>query len=256
MAASARGARHERLGEPNEDAHRSGHSNGRSIVTLADGHGSPSCPRADRGSQFAVDALFEELAGDLERSHPVLAEALVQRWRRIVDADLDADPPTDESSAEAAPDYLLYGTTAVGVAADDTTITVVQIGDGDVLLGSRGSTIAHRPIAPLETHRLGATESLCQSDAELRVRVASIDTSVTPIDAVLVATDGLGTAFDEPSWHDETMHDLLTRLTNAGSAADIAAELPGWCQSPASVGGDDTTIGLLIKVELWQEQKK
>jgi len=255
MSASARGARHVRLGEPNEDAHRAGHSNGRAIIAVADGHGSRSCPRADRGSRFAVDALFDVLAGDVG-TNQALGETLVDRWRSMVEADLDADPPTTDEGAGAPPNHLLYGTTAVGVAADDTTITVVQIGDGDVLLGSQASPTSRRPIPPQDVNRPGETESLCLVDAASRVHVASVDTVLDPVDAVLVATDGLDNAFEADAWHDETMNDLVGRLVNAASPDDIAASLQEWCESPAAVGGDDTTIGLLVHSGLWPEEEE
>ena len=250
MSASARGARHERIGEPNEDAHRTGRFGDRAIVAIADGHGSPSCPRADRGSQFAVDAIFEVLEGDLEQLSPSLGERLVESWRRRVDRDLEADPLVGKS-ASSDPNYLLYGTTAVGVAADADNITVLQIGDGDVLLGAKGSSTARRPIPPREMDRPGATESLCQNDAASRVLTSSIDASESSTDVVLIATDGLDNAFAEEAWHDETMTDLMGRLVDAESPEAIADLLQGWCESPAAVGGDDTTIGLLVRSRLW-----
>ena len=224
---------------------------------VADGHGSPACSRADRGSQLAVDAVFDVLANPPQESHDQLALAVVGRWREAVEADLSANSPDEsELMGAPAPHHLLYGTTAVGVAADEQTLTVLQIGDGDVLVGQRHSEVATRPIAPRNMDRPGATESLCQSDAESRVRIASIDLDSVPVDAVLIATDGLDTAFADAAWHDETMRDLLHRLQSMSSPDRIEESLEGWCEPPAAVGGDDTTIGLLVRHDLWSDGKE
>jgi len=244
--ASVRGARHVNLGEPNEDSVRVGLDHGRAIALVADGHGSAKCGRADIGSALAVKVGFEVLAEEPRLELDRLPQEITTRWQAAVAMHLAEHPPTaDEAEGAPHPHYLLYGTTLLGVMIDGPLLRLVQIGDGDVLLGRSGQEHARRPIPPLEVNRPGETDSLCQHDAADRMSVIEYDLTDGQVDVVLLASDGLDTAFADPTWHDETMADVLRRVQGL-DAGELEAEIAGWCGPPAEVGGDDTTIALIV----------
>lgn len=249
VSSSQRGARHLLRSEPSEDRHASGVVDDVGVIVIADGHGSPRCTRAGTGAAIATRITYDEL---MESSGPAsgLPKKIVGLWRCAVDKDLATHPPTAaEEELAPTPHHLLYGTTVIGVRAAPDTLRIVQIGDGDVLLGRVGSPGARRPVPQLPDARPGETDSLCQTDAADRATVAEYDLVRTPVDVVLVATDGLDAAFEDPDWHDATIADLLQRLPSI-SAADLEEAVASWCRPPAEAGGDDTTIALLVRREL------
>ena len=246
---SCLGANHERRGEDSEDAHRAGHRSDVAAVVVADGHGSPRCARAASGAELVADVVFDALTARPPHQLDGLAETVVAKWRRTVDADLDRNPMSEaEADLSGGAGRLLYGTTVIGAAVDATTLRLIRIGDGDVLLGRRDRRGADQPL-PSDSENSAVTDSLSHDDAEARATVAEYDLGSSPIDVVLLATDGMDAAFADPSWHDETMADLLDRLPTI-EAADLGAAASTWCRAPAHVGGDDTSIALLVRREL------
>src|SRR5579862_3030970 len=106
LTASTRGAAHEHTGRPNQDATgwRS-LDDGLLVVAVADGHGHFRHFRAEQGSQLAVEAALscgEALTRRLAAASSTaelepfgrdrLVPALVDEWRRLVSADLEAHP--------------------------------------------------------------------------------------------------------------------------------------------------------------------
>lgn len=246
-AASARGARHVRRDEPSEDSFKVGIDTGRAIALVADGHGSERCTRADIGARLAVDVGFASLAESTSQNLDQLPAQIVDRWRSRVDDHLQANPPSpQEAEGAPAPHYLLYGTTLLGAVIDSSALRIVQFGDGDALLGHRGTTRARRPIPPKEVDRPHETDSLSQDDAADRAYVIEYDLEAISADVVMLASDGLDTAFAEPEWHDETMADVLARVEGL-AARELEDVIASWCKPPAEVGGDDTTIALLVR---------
>lgn len=240
------GASHVRRGRGREDAHLA-HTSSLSFVALSDGHGSARCTRASRGAQLAVDASAAVLGAAVDV--PVMreaVEAIVDGWRRRCMEDLLRMPLTDEereivSNDHAIGSLLLYGATLLVAVVGDSRVAVCKLGDGDILRLVAGGTI--EVLAGAEGV-LTETDSLCLPDAVDRTMLKSWDAGDTRL--VLVATDGFGSAFESSAWHAEVVRDVMEHIDEHG-LADLEHTLGRWCEGPAEVGGDDVSIGLLVR---------
>lgn len=219
------------------------------VIAVADGHGSPRCPRAATGAAFATEAAVEALTTPVTEQQ--LPAALVAGWRRRVDDDVERRPPSrDEQELVDGNPPMLYGTTLLAARVTQGELVLVQIGDGDVLLGDRERPrTAARPMADGSPRALTVTHSLSGLDAADRIDVHRVDLRTTAVDVVMLCTDGLDFAYEDPAWHDPTMADLLDRLA-ALDPSLLTDELHRWCEPPARVGGDDTTIAIAVRADL------
>lgn len=260
-AASERGSSHARSGTVNQDAVAIGERPDARVVAVADGHGSASHVRSDIGSRLAVD-LACELGGRVvdeglfRRPRHVVAEELITRlvpelvgvWRARVDAHVAAEPWTvadlDRGSGLVHDPYHGYGTTLMMAIADERTVAMLQLGDGDIVVG-RASGAVSLPI-PGDDRLIGnQTTSMCLPTAVDDFRVAVVELDGDPIRFVSLTTDGYANAFVSPEWATEVGRDLLGHLDEHGIEW-VGARLHEWLSESAHVGGDDVTMGLLV----------
>jgi len=263
LTASQRGAAHQAMGLPNQDAVAAHQIRPDALVAaVADGHGHRRHFRSARGSQLAV-AIACEAAGELtarldefEAARQIESEALHKlvptitgRWRDAVREDVAADPFTAQEEATRADrdDALIaYGSTLLLAIAGRRWLVLVQIGDGDIM----GIQPDGRPLLPVPRDPSldgRQTTSLCGPRAEDEFRAAVVDASTTPLLGVLLATDGYGNAQVADPWADAVSADLA-ELINDRPPEWLAGQLPLWAGRCASADGsaDDTTIALLI----------
>ena len=263
LTASQRGAAHQAMGLPNQDAVAAHQIRPDALVAaVADGHGHRRHFRSARGSQLAV-AIACEAAGELtarldefEAARQIESEALHKlvptitgRWRDAVREDVAADPFTAQEEATRADrdDALIaYGSTLLLAIAGRRWLVLVQIGDGDIM----GIQPDGRPLLPVPRDPSldgRQTTSLCGPRAEDQFRAAVMDASTTPLLGVLLATDGYGNAQVADPWADAVSADLA-ELINDRPPEWLAGQLPLWAGRCASADGsaDDTTIALLI----------
>jgi hypothetical protein len=263
LTASQRGAAHEAMGLPNQDAVAARQIRPDVLVAaVADGHGHQRHFRSARGSHLAV-AVACEAAGELaarldefEAAGQIESEALHQlvpsitgRWREAVREDVAADPFTaqEEAARVGGDDALIaYGSTLLLAIAGRRWLVLVQIGDGDIM----GIQPDGRPLLPVPRDPSldgRQTTSLCGPRAEDEFRAAVVDDSITPLLGVLLATDGYGNAQVADPWADAVSADLA-ELINDRPPEWLAGQLPLWANRCASADGsaDDTTIALLI----------
>lgn len=240
--ATTRGRHHVARGQPNED-HASTTTDGVVIAAVADGHGAPTYTRAERGSRLATATALDVL-GDPPPAEE-LPGLLVTGWRDRVAADVDDDAPP-RSETRGQPAHVLYGTTLLAARVlDDDRLLLAQLGDGDVLLWSATDGVA-LPLPNPETPFPNATDSLVQGDAPSSVRTAVTDAP----DLVLLATDGLEAARRAPGWEQAAMQQLRDDLIEAG-ADGVQDVLQRWTEDGAAAGGDDTTLAVLVRRELF-----
>jgi hypothetical protein len=263
LTATHIGAAHEMTGLPNQDAVAVQESRaGGLIVAIADGHGHHRHFRSARGSALGVAVACEaaqDLAvrlDDFETAEQIEAEvlgtlvpAITGRWRAAVRDDLAAEPFTaaEEALRATGDDALIaYGSTLLLAIARQKWLVLAQIGDGDVV-GVRPDGWALLPVPGDPSLDGRQTTSLCGPRAEQEFRAGVVNTALTPLLAVLLATDGYGNAQAADPWPDAVSADLAELIGNHPPEW-LAEQLPLWASRCASAEGsaDDTSIALLI----------
>jgi serine/threonine protein phosphatase PrpC len=123
-----------------------------------------------------------------------LPSRLHRLWRQKVDADLERSPLGSVRLAGPEDRFLPYGATLVAVAIAPRFLILIQIGDGDALVGFSDGRL-ERPL-PDDTKLVGEeTHSLCDPDAarsnRFRLQVLpQLDATAGP-EFVMLSTDGL-----------------------------------------------------------------
>lgn len=277
LTATQRGASHIAANQPNQDAVATWPIGPDGLVAaVADGHGHHRHVRSGRGSRLAVGVgcqVGQELADQLqdqnafpaqrvvqpgepttasqitELTRDFLVPAILQRWREAVLADVAADPFTDveqDMRPNGDDPTIAYGSTLLLAVTVRQWLILAQIGDGDVIgVGSDASAVLPVPgDSQLDGHY---TTSLCGPDASSDFRIAVLDTSQTPLLAVLLASDGYGNAQVADQWADAFSRDLAEMLRER-DLQWLTSQLPAWAARCASADGsaDDTTVALLL----------
>ncbi len=253
---SVRGPSHERTGKPNQDAMLWQPSTGRGsriVGAVADGHGAALHFRSDVGSKLAVEAVTELIAWDLDDGeitdfdHSITAE-IVQAWRMRIDAHLAAEPFDPPAPAS----YTPYGATLLAVGANETQMLVLQIGDGDLLLGYADGSLV-RPLDADDGLVGEQTYSLCMPDATERFRLACFRSGDgRPLPSfIMLSTDGVSKSFRDDGAFEEAIASLRDLATE--NWGRTLAALPGWLSDVTGRGsGDDATLCLAVRTDTVQ----
>lgn len=151
------------------------------VLSVADGHGSRSCPYSGTGAELAVNTfckLIEELhsgfqnAGDLlsdylnHQGSLKFAQTVERAWKEDVQAyHLKVGLPmpmtqTGEEDLNAL--YRLYGTTLLGLLIAPTFVFAFQIGDGDITYVDDGGV---QPVVVADKLLGVESHSLCSREA-------------------------------------------------------------------------------------------
>lgn len=280
ITGTARGRSHEVRGMPSEDAvaDRRISATGGIAVAVADGHGHERHFRSATGSAIAVrvacqvaDTLATEITAELGADFPAgrgtgkherwiaphaellrdsLPAAIVREWRAEVARHVAGHPYAAEERSLLdrdgdGPD-VPYGSTLLVAVVTGGWLVCAQIGDGDMVAVAPDG--AHDCPVPGDASLDGLrTTSLCQPDALGAFRVGVRDLAMTPLTALLLATDGYGNAQAADLWQPGVARDLADLATEQDPAW-FARQLPRWAEMCASGqgSGDDTTIALLL----------
>jgi hypothetical protein len=258
FAASIVGARHRRLGDEGDDAAGWSRTGTPGVLTavVADGHGDPRCTRSRLGARFAV-ATAPDAAADW-RSGPTagsdrgaLAARLVTRWRAAVDADLARRPAeVDELRQDgqaAVPPRLLYGSTVVLAVATVDGVTVLRIGDGDVIGVSRDG-VAYRLLDADPVAMPGETASLGTDDAALTAQCRTMTGADAP-ELIVLVTDGVTDAYADDDGllgACRELHELWRDEGQQHAEASVAA----WLHAATEHSGDDASAAA---VRMWPD---
>jgi serine/threonine protein phosphatase PrpC len=276
---SVQGALHQRGNVINQDAlaWRPEVGKGLSLaVAVADGHGSAKCFRSDRGARFAVElavqVLWDFMAGHKglnpstvkRTAEDHLPRTLAWRWKQRVDEDLRQVPVTSEElealEAKEGPSgrrsvverpTMAYGSTVVAVAASDSYLLFLQLGDGDILRVTTQGEV-DMPLPTDDRIIADETTSLCSPHAEDEFRVGfhSLLGGEQPA-LVLLSTDGYSKSYSEPAGFRQVGPDIL-RLIQAEGLDSVGAQVKGWLTQVSERGsGDDITLAVL-----WNEATK
>lgn len=255
--ATVRGAAHRRRNQPNQDAVAQRAAtvlHPWSIVAIADGHGSPSCPRSRTGARLAVRcaiAALHALAIRIRYS-PTRADVvhsaewrgqLTSAWRRGVAEHYERAPLAGD---ERGTPWLAYGTTLLAALALPRMLLVVQLGDGDILVtGPDGESAL---LWPDQEPALGEeTASLCLRDASRWMRTAVVPVTERSPDLILLATDGYAKSFASRQDFLQVASDLRACRERLSWPAILRA-LPDWLRETTEAGsGDDISVGILSR---------
>lgn len=239
---------------------------GQAVIAVADGHGHKLHFRSDTGAALAVICAVEELrrilaelakvgdgadhdaALDLVRA---AGAALVDNWVAKVEHHIEAHPysPAEDELGASADPLRAYGSTILATAAVGDLVVFLQIGDGDSVLVSAAGD-ASRPL-PEDPDLDGLhTSSLCQVRPVDALRVAVVDARVDDVALVFLCTDGFGRSrVDADGWWRQTGEQLLDFSRSRGLVW-VREQLPEWLAEPAKIGGDDTTLALMVRSDV------
>ena len=218
-------------------------------VAIADGHSDRRCVRSRAGADFVVaaaTAMPPDTVGP-----DAIAEALIADWRRRVDRHLADNPLTEAdidatdgsgaaelSAAWAANARMAYGTTAVLCRITNGAITIVRVGDGDVIAVAADGQA--RRLAVANGRPSDVTESISQLDAQRVARYSEIPADSAPV-LLMLATDGFDNAYpaDDSMLRAASELAALRRDTGQPIGSDV---LSRWARDAANVSGDDATV--------------
>jgi hypothetical protein len=229
-------------------------------VAIADGHSDPRCVRSRAGADFVV-AAAAAVPGDVV-GPAAIADALIADWRGRVDQHLADNPLTEAaeglsaaelSAAWAVNSRLAYGTTAVLCRITHEAVTIVRIGDGDVIAVAADGRA--RRLAVPESRPDNVTESISQPDAHRATRCAEIQAAAAPV-LLLLATDGFDNAYPAEDSMLRAAGELAALRRDSGRP--IGSEvLRRWAREAADVSGDDATVAAVwIETDLSDDRTR
>jgi hypothetical protein len=276
MAASVRGASHERNNLPNQDAVRRSNPSGTEdflVMAIADGHGSSRSFRSERGSALATECALQVLRDFVVRLGPDAPlsrvrhqgrtrwpQAMVTTWRKAVQADLAKTPfsPLDFAAFPEAPPvikpgmelpgaaYLAYGATLVVVAITRRYMLFSQLGDGDILT-IRGDGVVSRPLPKQHEFMSNQTVSLCTHMASRQFQTRVLPCRAGAPVLVMLSTDGYANCFGTEEAFFSVGADILAYLQSHG-VPFVSEMLEQWLRESSRDGsGDDITVGLALR---------
>ncbi len=246
------------------------------FLAVADGHGDISHFRSSIGASIATSLAVEvlqqfankvQLASQTEKERLVSSDNIVEtvlkdivtNWKIAILDHLANNPfnlnEIKTIKAHKLTDYesnptVAYGTTLIGCTIIGSVGLFVQIGDGDVVvMASNGDVYNPIPIDPsLVSNR---TTSLCQKNPIQSFRMSVINVESTPIDMIMLSTDGFGNSQIEPNWYKGVLTDIASFSQKHGMLW-VRENLPNWAKLCASRegSGDDTTVGLIVSEQL------
>lgn len=275
IGASVRGAAHERLGAPNQDAIGWKFEVGDQlplVIAVADGHGSRKCFRSDIGAKFAVEEALAELREAAIRAAelPSLSAAkrmaednwprlLTQRWaervaseraeRPFTEAELAALVTSDGESARRVVEQnplLAYGSTLIAVVVTSTFLVYIQLGDGDILTVSEAGEVS-RPLPADVRLFANETTSLCSHQAWREFRLAFQVVHEAPPALILCSSDGYAGSFRSEADFLRVGSDLLEIIRTDGVEV-VEQQLGDWLTEASRLGsGDDVSLGIVYR---------
>jgi len=219
------------------------------IACVADGHGSESCPYSDDGATAAVSVageLLEKMLPNLSDHKDIwLPKQIEANWKDAV-REIHEKKGRDKPEPPEAFPYTFYGTTLLALAATDSFVFALQIGDGNILMiDADGSARAVLAEADSSSNVGEDTESLCLAEAWRHVRTQIIPWN--PADGApmfMLSTDGYANGFINNAGFLKAGSDIYKLLQEEGLAY-IENELPAWLRQSSDKGsGDDIALVL------------
>lgn len=280
---SVKGAAHNRLNLPNQDAIHWLPASGQGppiILGVSDGHGSPKSFRSDVGSRLAVEQsawmVQDLLDGQPDPSNlsavkrtaeDHLPREIVRRWQQKVRDHLAKNPFTEEELTSVANQQgsdarlkvesnplLAYGATILIVLVTSDFILYLQLGDGDILVVNADGKV-NRPLPKDERLFANETTSLCRLEAWSDVRFRFQALYKIPPALILLATDGYSNSYRADDDFMKIGSDMLAIIKKEGIEY-VQENLESWLKETSADGsGDDITLGMLYNADLYKADR-
>lgn len=233
-----------------------------SLIAVADGHGSDSCPYSKTGSEIAANVFCSVMKSIVENfsenmdflmtylnreGELKVAQSIDAEWKRRVwkvHTNHKREKPVDESGTQdKAAVYKQYGTTLLGMMITPTFIFAFQLGDGDIVYVNGFGVqpvIDGDKILGTETHSLCKMDSWKKVITMIRKRDELSDTPYLYI----MSTDGFANSFRSQDDFNTTCKDYYTLIKEHGFDA-VTSNLKDWLNETSELGcGDDITVVL------------
>ena len=234
------------------------------IMSVADGHGSKSCPYSKTGSQIAVNVFCKTMSEQIKNysgSSEQLLDYLIREdetriarkicfeWQRRVEKvhrKNNRDFPLIKSSNDVGkPDmpkvYAQYGTTLLGLVLANDVLFAFQLGDGDIIFTSKNRVepvIKGDKILGVETHSLSKTNAWEKAITVVR----RMDVEEDSPSMFLMSTDGFANSYKNEKEFIKTCSDYLDMIVQYGVKA-VNDNLKSWLSETSAMGcGDDITV--------------
>lgn len=230
------------------------------VLSVADGHGSRSCPYSGTGAELAVNTfckLIEELLFGFQNAGELLSDYLNHqgslKFAQTVERDWKKGvqtlhrkkglpmPMTQTGEEDLNALYRLYGTTLLGLLISPTFVFAFQIGDGDITYVDDGGV---QPVVVADKLLGVESHSLCSREAWKKA-VSTVH--FQPWEqhlpcAFLLSTDGLSNSYADDEAFGQTCAQYFEALKTYGPDA-VEENLPEWLSETSRLGcGDDTTL--------------
>lgn len=259
---SVQGASHKRLGKMCQDSYRIDFNKDVAILSVADGHGSDSCPYSKTGAIIATNVFFsvmqsyyntfkksrnglKQLMRFLNREGELkVARTIEKEWKRRVykqhlnrkreiPMDLKGNPDKDAV-------YKMYGSTLIGMVITKYFIFSFQVGDGDICYVKKDYfeyMIAADKLLGVETH------SLCRNDAWKKaissVKLRNLQENNPHM--YMLCSDGMSNSYKTQREFEKTCTDYMAIVEELGFEV-LEDNLEGWLTETTEGGcGDDVT---------------
>lgn len=267
FGASVQGASHIRNGRECQDSLKKVvRDSGAVILSVADGHGSDSCPYSKTGSFTAVN-VFCKIMGDYLDTYDGQTEMLFTFLKREGDTkiaqEIDAEwrrrilrlhtkskreiPLNEDGSKDKEAVYRLYGSTLLGLVITEEFLFAFQLGDGDIVKVSEAgiyNVIEADKILGTETHSLSKAESWKKAITLIRRR----EEDQKPV-MFLLSSDGFSNSYKNDGEFKKTCKDYYVLLQEHGVKA-VSDQLKIWLQETSEMGcGDDITALFAYEVQ-------
>lgn len=262
IGATVKGARHEKLGEPLQDAFLSMVDRDKLYVSIADGHGSKLHFRSHIGSSLAVIASAEILKHHAEqiakqesyeerRQGAInVITAIIAHWSTLCLKELRREPfSTEELSKLGREDkeklsknaLLAYGSTLTSLIAWKNLVYGFSIGDGDVLGLKNGEVLSL-----IDSDGLVADETYSLTSPEVYKNLKYFEVDKQEMSHYLMATDGYRKSFETEEGFFRVLKDMKKYL-DEGEGELLEREIGTWLKETTRGGsGDDITCCLLF----------
>ena len=238
------------------------------VLSVADGHGSRSCPYSGTGAELAVNTfckLIDELHSDFQNAGDLVdfqnaedlsgflnhqgglkfAQTVERAWKEAVQTIHREKglpmPMTQIGEEDLNALYRLYGTTLLGLLIAPTFVFAFQIGDGDITYVDDGGV---QPVVVADKLLGVESHSLCSREAWKKA-VSAVH--FQPWEqhlpcAFLLSTDGLSNSYADDEAFRQTCAQYFEALKTYGPDA-VEENLPEWLSETSRLGcGDDTTL--------------